>query len=50
MDVYIISKLIKNHPANDSEILEVKNLLVVKLPNVYKDLLKQLEGFQLMGD
>lgn len=27
----------------------MKNLLVVKLPNVYKDLLKQLDGFSIDG-
>lgn len=44
-----IHNLITNQPASDNNILEVENLLDVKLPNVYKDLLKQSDGFSNDG-
>ncbi|WP_210367570.1 SMI1/KNR4 family protein [Bacillus sp. REN3] len=44
-----IPSLIKNQPASDSKILEVENLLDVKLPNVFKVLLKQSDGFSIDG-
>ncbi|OCA88117.1 1,3-beta-glucan synthase regulator [Bacillus sp. FJAT-27225] len=49
LDLSKIPNLIKNQPASDGKILEVENLLDIKLPTIYKGLLKQSDGFSIDG-
>ncbi|RFT63482.1 SMI1/KNR4 family protein [Bacillus clarus] len=44
-----IPGLIKNNPANDIEIQGLEDVMKIKLPNVYKDLLKYTNGFSIGG-
>ena len=45
IDLSMVSDLIKNTPASLSEIQESEDILQAKLPNVYKDLLRNTNGF-----
>lgn len=46
----MVSDLIKNIPASESEIQESEDILQAKLPNVYKDLLRNTNGFSIGGE
>ena len=46
----MVSDLIKNTPASLSEIQESEDILQAKLPNVYKDLLRNTNGFSIGGE
>ncbi len=46
----MVSDLIKNTPASESEIQESEDILQAKLPNVYKDLLRNTNGFSIGGE
>jgi len=50
IDLSMVSDLIKNIPASESEIQESEDILQAKLPNVYKDLLRNTNGFSIGGE
>jgi len=50
IDLSMVSDLIKNTPASLSEIQESEDILQAKLPNVYKDLLRNTNGFSIGGE
>ncbi|MEC1552058.1 SMI1/KNR4 family protein [Bacillus haynesii] len=50
IDLSMVSDLIKNTPASESEIQESEDILQAKLPNVYKDLLRNTNGFSIGGE
>ncbi|MEC1353425.1 SMI1/KNR4 family protein [Bacillus sonorensis] len=49
IDLSMVSDLIKNKPASETEIQESEDILQAKLPNVYKDLLRNTNGFSIGG-
>ncbi|TBX72048.1 SMI1/KNR4 family protein [Bacillus mycoides] len=44
-----IPGVIKNNPVNDIEIQKLEDVMKMKLPNAYKDLLKYTNGFSIGG-
>ncbi|MGG3889015.1 SMI1/KNR4 family protein [Metabacillus fastidiosus] len=49
IDLSNLPDLIKNNSASDAEIKEVEDLMKVKLPHTYKNLLKYTNGFSIGG-
>ena len=49
IDLTKIPNVIKNTSASDIEIQEVEDLMKVKLPNVYRNLLGYSNGFSIGG-
>lgn len=49
IDLSKVSDLIINTAASDIKIQEIESLMNGKLPNVYKDLLRYINGFSIGG-
>ncbi|MDM5187364.1 SMI1/KNR4 family protein [Bacillus sp. DX4.1] len=49
IDLSNIPGFIKNKPGNDIEIQELEDLMKIKFPHVYKDLLTYTNGFSING-
>ncbi|WP_438298530.1 SMI1/KNR4 family protein [Sporosarcina sp. FA15] len=49
IDLSNVPDLIKNNPASDIEIQQVEDQMKIKLPNVYKELLRYTNSFSIGG-